>query len=74
MGGDHGGEGGAVDVGVEYADAGAEGGLEGVGEVDGGGGFADSAFAGGDGDDGFYLGHAEGCAEGGGGEVGADGG
>lgn len=59
FGGDHGGEGGAVDVGVEDADGVVEG-AEGEGQVDGGGGFADSAFAGGDGDDGGYLAHAVG--------------
>ena len=46
----HGGDVGAVDIGVDEADALAELG-ESNGEIDGDGGFADSAFAGTDGDD-----------------------
>ena len=46
---------GAVDVGVDEADALAEL-RERDGEVDGEGGFADAAFAGTDGDDGFDSG------------------
>ena len=48
---------GAVDVAVEQADAGAKL-FEGAGEIDRDGGFADAAFAAGDGDDVADAGHA----------------
>ena len=44
VGVDHCGEGGAEDVGVEDSDGGVGEGGEGVGEVYGGGGFADAAW------------------------------
>ncbi len=47
---------GSVDIGIEQADAGTEG-LQGEGEVDRGGRFADPALAGGDGDDVLDLVH-----------------
>jgi len=54
-GAEHEGDIGSVDVGVNEAGAMAEFG-EGDGEVDGEGGFADAAFAGSDGNDGFDAG------------------
>ena len=52
---EHHADAGAVDVGVEDADP-CTFGLESQSQVDGGGGFADTALAGGDGDDVFHAG------------------
>ena len=51
---EHGGLAGAVEVGIEHADARTHT-RHGGGEVGGGGGLAHAAFAGGDGDDVFHA-------------------